>query len=250
MYRRSTIYYKERGIRMIGTWINFIAIIIGSVIGLVLHRGIPEKISLTLMKGLGLCVILIGISGAIEVVDWPILIISIAIGAFIGEGIDIEAKLEAFGHFIEAKFAKKSNGTFAQGFIWASLMFGVGAMAIVGALNDGLLHNPTMLYTKSILDFIGSIIFASTMGIGVLFSAFVILIYQGGISLLSVVIQPWLNLNPTIVPNIAVVGSVVILGLGLKMLKIADIKIANLIPAIFMPVILIPLATLLSHLFS
>ncbi|MGB7594776.1 MAG: DUF554 family protein, partial [Erysipelotrichaceae bacterium] len=113
---------------MIGTWVNFFAIIIGSIIGLVLHRGISAKTSETLMKGLGLIIILIGIKGALEVENWPILIISMAVGALIGEWIDIESKLESFGRYVEAKFAKKSKGTFAQGFIMASLMFGVGAM--------------------------------------------------------------------------------------------------------------------------
>lgn len=223
---------------MIGTWVNFFAIIIGSIIGLVLHRGISQKMSTTLMKGLGLIIILIGIKGALEIENWPILIISMAVGALIGEWLDIESKLESFGMFVESKFAKKSKGTFAQGFIMASLMFGVGAMAIVGALKDGLNHDPSMLYTKSLLDFISSIIFSSTMGIGVMFSAFVILVYQGGITLLSIFIQPWLNLYPMMVVDIGVVGSVVIIGLGLKMMKISDIKVANLIPAIFVPILI------------
>jgi len=221
---------------MIGTWVNFFAIIIGSIIGLVLHRGISEKISTTLMKGLGLCIVLLGISGAIGIKDPLILIVSMAIGALLGEWIDIEARLEAFGLFIESKFAKNSNGTFAQGFVMASLMFGVGAMAIVGALKNGLYNDPSILYTKSLLDFISSIIFASTLGIGVMFSAFVILVYQGGIALLSVFVQPWLS--DVMIADMGIVGSVVIIGLGLKMLKISDIKVANLIPAIFIPILL------------
>jgi uncharacterized membrane protein YqgA involved in biofilm formation len=230
---------------MIGTWVNFFAIIIGSIIGLVLHRGISQKMSETLMKGLGLIIILIGIKGALEVDNWPILIISMAVGALIGEWIDIEAKLESFGLYVEAKFAKKSKGTFAQGFIMASLMFGVGAMAIVGALKNGLNNDPTMLYTKSLLDFISSIILSSTLGIGVMFSAFVILVYQGGITLFSIFIQPWLNLYPMMIVDIGIVGSVVIIGLGLKMMKISDIKVANLIPAIFMPILLHVLLSLI-----
>lgn len=221
---------------MIGTWVNFFAIIIGSIIGLVLHRGISEKISTTLMKGLGLCIVLLGISGAVGVKDPLILIVSMAIGALFGEWIDIEARLEAFGRFIESKFAKNSKGTFAQGFVMASLMFGVGAMAIVGALKNGLYNDPSILYTKSLLDFISSIIFASTLGIGVMFSAFVILIYQGGITLLSVFVQPWLS--EVMIADMGIVGSVVIIGLGLRMLKISDIKVANLIPAIFMPIVI------------
>lgn len=221
---------------MIGTWVNFFAIIIGSIIGLVMHRGISAKISATLMKGLGLCIVLLGISGAVGVKDPLILIVSMALGALLGEWIDIEARLEAFGMFIESKFAKNAKGTFAQGFVMASLMFGVGAMAIVGALKNGLYNDPSILYTKSLLDFISSIIFASTLGIGVLFSAFVILVYQGSIALLSVVVQPWLS--EVMIADMGIVGSVVIIGLGLRMLKISDIKVANLIPAIFIPILI------------
>ena len=221
---------------MIGTWVNFFAIIAGSIVGLIMHRGISEKIATTLMKGLGLCIVLLGINGSMNVKDPLILIVSMAIGAIIGEWIDIEARLESFGLWIESKFIKNSKGTFAQGFVMASLMFGVGAMAIVGALKNGLYNDPSILYTKSLLDFISSIIFASTMGIGVLFSAFVILLYQGGITLLSVFVQPWLS--AVMIADMGIVGSVVIIGLGLRMLKISNIKVANLIPAIFMPILI------------
>ena len=221
---------------MIGTWVNFFAIIAGSIVGLIMHRGISEKIAATLMKGLGLCIVLLGINGSMNVKDPLILIVSMAIGAIIGEWIDIEARLESFGLWIESKFIKNSKGTFAQGFVMASLMFGVGAMAIVGALKNGLYNDPSILYTKSLLDFISSIIFASTMGIGVLFSAFVILLYQGGITLLSVFVQPWLS--AVMIADMGIVGSVVIIGLGLRMLKISNIKVANLIPAIFMPILI------------
>jgi uncharacterized membrane protein YqgA involved in biofilm formation len=230
---------------MIGTWVNFFAIILGSILGLILHRGISAKISTTLMKGLGLCIILIGISGAVGMKDPLVLIVSMALGAIIGEWIDIEKRLEAFGSFVESKFAKNAKGTFAQGFIMASLVFAVGAMAIVGAIKNGLYNDPSILYTKSLLDFIGSIVFASTMGIGVMFSAFVILVYQGSITLLSIFIQPWLNQYPMMIIDIGVVGSVVIIGLGLKMMKISDIKVANLIPAIFMPILIHVLLSLI-----
>lgn len=221
---------------MIGTWVNFFAIIAGSIVGLIMHRGISAKIAATLMKGLGLCIVLLGINGSMNVKDPLILIVSMAIGAIIGEWIDIEARLESFGLWIESKFIKNSKGTFAQGFVMASLMFGVGAMAIVGALKNGLYNDPSILYTKSLLDFISSIIFASTMGIGVLFSAFVILLYQGGITLLSVFVQPWLS--AVMIADMGIVGSVVIIGLGFRMLKISNIKVANLIPAIFMPILI------------
>lgn len=223
---------------MTGTWVNFFAIIIGSLLGLYLHHGISDKISTTLMKGLGLCIILLGVQGSIGVKDPLILIASMAIGAYLGEWIDIEDKLGRFGLWIESKVAKNAKGTFATGFVSASLLFGVGAMAIVGSLNSGLHGDHTILYTKSLLDFIASIIFASSLGIGVLFSSFVILVYQGSITLMSSLVAPWLS--EVLILDMGIVGSVVIIGLGLRMLKISDIKVANLIPAIFLPILVRP----------
>jgi len=233
---------------MFGTWVNFFAIIIGSLIGLFLHRGISTKITSTLMKGLGLVIVLLGIEGSIQVTNWTMLIVCIAVGSFLGEWIDIEARLEKFGLFVESRVAKNAKGTFATGFVTASLLFGVGAMAIQGALNDGLFHDSTTLITKSLLDFIGSIVFASTMGIGVMFSAFVILIYQGSITLLSSVARPLLS--EVVIFDMGIVGSVIIIGLGLKMMKISDIKVANLIPAMFLPIVFHPLFDFIAALWS
>lgn len=220
---------------MLGTLINFGAIIIGSVIGLVFHKAIKEKISDTIMKGLGLCIILIGIQGALKGEDTLVVIASMAIGAYLGEWIDIELRLNQLGNYVESKFAKEKNGTFSQGFVTASLLFAVGAMAIVGSLESGLHNDNSILYTKSMLDFISSMIFAGSLGVGVLFSSFVILIYQGSITLLSSFVAPFLT--TTVITNMSCVGSIVIIGLGLNMVKATKIKVANLIPAIFLPIL-------------
>ena len=220
---------------MLGTLVNFGAIIIGSVIGLVFHKAIKEKISDTIMKGLGLCIILIGIQGALKGEDTLVVIASMAIGAYLGEWIDIELRLNQLGNFAESKFAKEKNGTFSQGFVTASLLFAVGAMAIVGALESGMHNDNSILYTKSMLDFISSMIFAGSLGVGVLFSSFVILIYQGSITLLSSFVAPFLT--ATVITNMGCVGSIVIIGLGLNMVKATQIKVANLIPAIFLPIL-------------
>jgi len=220
---------------MVGTLVNFGAIIIGSVIGLVFHKAIKEKISDTIMKGIGLCIILIGIQGALKGEDTLVVIASMAIGAYLGEWIDIELKLNQLGNYVESKFAKEKNGTFSQGFVTASLLFAVGAMAIVGSLESGLHNDNSILYTKSMLDFISSMIFAGSLGVGVLFSSFVILIYQGSITLLSSFVAPFLT--TAVITNMSCVGSIVIIGLGLNMVKATQIKVANLIPAIFLPIL-------------
>ena len=167
---------------MLGTLVNFSAIIIGSIIGLLLKNGVPEKLSNTIMQGLALCVLLIGISGAIKGSNVLLIIISIVIGGFIGELIDLDNLLQKLGDKIETRF-KGKGVKISEGFVTASLLFCVGSMAIVGALQSGLEGNHKILFAKSMLDGISSIIFASSLGIGGLLSAFSVLIYQGAITL-------------------------------------------------------------------
>ena len=188
------------------------------------------------MKGLALCTMYIGISGALEGNDTLQMIISIAIGALIGEIIDVDKWLEKLGAFLESKFNKKGkSGSIAQGFITSSLLFCVGAMAIVGSLESGLKGDNTTLFTKSILDGISSIIFTSTLGIGVIFSIGTVLIYQGGIAICAGMLSN--VLSTTVITNMSAVGGLLILGLGLNMLGVTKIKIANMLPAIFIPII-------------
>ena len=188
------------------------------------------------MKGLALCTMYIGISGALEGNDTLQMIISIAIGALIGEIIDIDKWLEKLGAFLESEFNKKGkSGSIAQGFITSSLLFCVGAMAIVGSLESGLKGDNTTLFTKSILDGISSIIFTSTLGIGVIFSIGTVLIYQGGIAICAGMLSN--VLSSVVITNMSAVGGLLILGLGLNMLGVTKIKIANMLPAIFIPII-------------
>ena len=188
------------------------------------------------MKGLALCTMYIGISGALEGTDTLQMIISIAVGALIGEIIDIDKWLEKLGAFLESKFNKEGkSGSIAQGFITSSLLFCVGAMAIVGSLESGLKGDNTTLFTKSILDGISSIIFTSTLGIGVIFSIGTVLIYQGGIAICAGMLSN--VLSSVVITNMSAVGGLLILGLGLNMLGVTKIKIANMLPAIFIPII-------------
>ena len=224
---------------MLGTIINSLAIIAGSIIGLLVKGGIPERVSDTIMKGLGLCVIYIGITGALKGENTIIIIICMAIGALIGELVDIDKRLNSLGEFIECKInAKKSlngNVSIAQGFVSSSLLFCVGAMAIVGSLESGLQGNYNTLFTKSILDGVSSIIFTATLGIGVVFSAIAVFLYQGAITICASLLSG--VLSETVIISMTAVGSLLILGLGFNMLGVAKIKVANLLPAIFLPII-------------
>ncbi len=224
---------------MLGTIVNTIAVIIGAVIGMVVKKGLPEKMADTLMKGLGLCTLFLGISGSLEGENSLILIISMVVGTLIGEGIDLEEKLNALGNWVENKFkGKNTDGktSVAEGFVTASLLFCVGAMTIVGSLQSGLQGNHEMLFNKSVLDFVAAIIFASTLGIGVAFSAVFVFVYQGAITLLAQWIAPFLT--DTVIAEMTCVGSVIIIGLALNMLGITKLRVMNYVPAIFVPIIL------------
>lgn len=219
---------------MLGTLVNFLAIIVGSIIGILFKNGIPEKISITIMQGLSLCVIFIGISGAIKGLNILLIIISIVIGGLVGELIDLDNLLQKLGNRIEEKF-KRTGFKISEGFITASLLFCVGSMAIVGALQSGLEGNHKILFAKSMLDGIASIIFASSLGIGVMLSSFSVLVYQGAITLAASLLKG--VLIQSVVTDMTAVGSLLIIGLGFNMLNITKIKVANLLPAVFIPII-------------
>lgn len=226
---------------MLGTIVNSLAIIGGCLVGLIVKGRLTEKISSTIMNGLALCVLFIGISGVLKGEDTLQIIICIAIGALIGEIVDIDKKLNDLGNLIEKKInSKRKNSSnekisISEGFVTSSLLFCVGAMAVVGSLESGLQGNHTTLFAKSILDGISSIIFASSLGIGVMLSSIAILIYQGSITLLAGGLST--ILTDTVINNMSAVGSLLIVGLGFNMLGITKIKVANLLPAIFIPII-------------
>lgn len=226
---------------MLGTVVNSLAIIGGCLVGLIVKGRLTEKISSTIMNGLALCVLFIGISGVLKGQDTLQIIICIAIGALIGEIIDIDRKLNDLGDFIEKKINSKKKNTsnekisISEGFVTSSLLFCVGAMAVVGSLESGLQGNHTTLFAKSILDGISSIIFSSSLGIGVMLSSIAILIYQGSITLLAGALST--ILTDIVINNMSAVGSLLIVGLGFNMLGITKIKVANLLPAIFIPII-------------
>ncbi|WPX08725.1 DUF554 domain-containing protein [Anaerocellum danielii] len=234
----------------LGTIVNTAAVIIGSILGLVLKFGIPERFKSTIMQAISLSVIFIGISGVLQGIFKVLnsgridrqyimlMIFSLVIGGLAGEILKIEDFLDRLGERIKkavSKVIKSENSTFTEGFVTASLVFCVGAMAIVGSLEDGLNRNFSILFAKSILDGVTSVIFSATLGIGVMFSSVAVLIYQGSITLLAGLIKPFLT--DTVVLQMSMVGSVLIFAIGLNMLGVSKIKVGNLLPAIFVPAV-------------
>ena len=216
---------------MKGTIVNVIAIFLGCSVGFILKSKFPERIGKIIMQAIGLASLLIGAQMALKTNNILLVIFSLVIGGVIGEIIGIEEGLERFGERVKLKF--KSNDTserFVEGFVTASLLYCVGSMAIMGALKEGLSGNPDILYAKSLLDGVTSIAFTAAMGIGVLFSAIPVFLYQGGITLLARLIKDFLSSE--IINEMTAVGGILILGIGFGLLEIKKIKIGNLLPAI------------------
>ena len=218
---------------LLGTFINAAAIVIGGSLGLVLKGGIPKKIKTTMLQGIGLCVLLIGILGLDKVNNEMVVIISIVIGAIMGESIDIDRGFENLGKKIEHAF-KGGKSNIAEGFVTCSLLFCVGAMAITGALESGLMGEHKILMSKAILDGITSIIFASTMGVGVVLSGVSVFLYQGVIAVGASFVKDLLG--PLAISDMTAIGSLLIIAIGFNLLGITKIKIANLLPAVFLPI--------------
>lgn len=223
---------------MLGTIVNTGAIILGSLLGYTFKNFIPEKYSESMLKGIALAVIIIGIKLGLQGNNLILLIISILIGTLIGEILGIEDKLEKIGEKLENKFSNSnsnSNDSLARGFVTCTLIYCIGSMAIVGSIQSGLTGNHEILYTKSILDGITSITMASTLGIGVLLSSVSVFIYQGAITLLAGALKS--ILTEVTVNEMTAVGGVLIMAIGLNFLDIKRIKVGNMLPAVFIPII-------------
>lgn len=219
---------------MLGTIVNTLSIIFGSLIGLLFKGSIPEKYTKTIMHGIGLAVILIGLKTALKTDAILIVIISLAVGSLLGELLRVEDRLDQIGNLIGRRLSKDGEGI-SKGFVSASLLYCVGAMAIIGSMESGLTGNHQTLFAKSILDGIGSVLFASTLGIGVLFSAVTVFIYQGLITLTASSIKHFLL--PEVVSQMSAVGGLLILAIGIGLLEIKKIKIGNMLPAVFIPLV-------------
>lgn len=230
-----------------GTLINCILVIVGSLAGLLFKKLMSERLKSTLLQAVGLIVMFVGIGGAVSATltfeegifgtkDTLNMILSMVFGTIIGELINIEKRLDSFGAFCQRKLIKgDGKSTFGEGLVTASLIFCVGAMAVVGSLDNGIRGDNSTLVAKGIIDCITAMVLASTLGIGVMFSAVPVLIYQGAISLLGVYIEPYLS--TAVISQMSFTGSILIFAIGVNMLGIVKIKVGNMLPAIFMPIV-------------
>lgn len=220
---------------MLGTLLNASTVIIGSLIGLIIRSKLPKRITKTAFQGVGLFTIILGIMMAIKTTNLLIMICSIVIGSIIGELIDIDKWINNFGEWLKNKF-KTKNQKFSEGLVTAFLLYCMGSMTILGAIEEGLGGVPNLLVAKSILDGFSSIVLAATLGFGVIFSSIPLLIYQGGLTLLASNIQN--SLTDIIVNEITAVGGIILLGLGISLLEIKKIKVINMIPSMIIAGIL------------
>jgi len=224
---------------MLGTIVNAGAVLLGAALGMLFKKGLNERITKTVMEGLALVVIYIGISGAFDGQNILIAVVALAFGGAIGGALDLDGRFNCFAQGLQHKLVKGENAeesTFGQAFVTATLLFCVGAMAIVGSLNSGLRGDHEVLFAKSLIDGISAAMFAAALGPGVMLSAASIFLYQGLITLLAQVLAP--ILSDPVVAEMTCVGSLLIMGLGMNMLEATKIKVMNYVPAVFLPILL------------
>ena len=220
---------------MIGAIVNTLAAVVGGLLGSLLKKGIPERFADLVQKGLALCVLYIGIKGSLVGTNTLVTILSLVLGAILGELLDIDRGIERLGAWAQRKLSK-GGSRLGEGFVTASLLFCVGSMAVVGSLQSGLTGNHETIFTKSMLDFVSAIILASSLGLGVCLSGAFVLVYQGAIVLLARWAAP--VLSDYVVAEMSCAGSLLIVALGLNMLGVTKLKVGNLLPAMFLPIIL------------
>ena len=229
---------------MLGLWVNAATIILGALVGSRLRGGIPEKYKDTIGYALALCVLTIGIQGAIQTENMMLMIISAVVGSLIGEALRLEDRLDSLGAWVQKRLAKDDDG-FSQGFISATLLYCVGSMAVVGSIEAGLQNKPDTLLAKAVLDGVSALILSSSMGMGVALSALPLLAYQGGIALLAMLLGNFLPAEA--IAEVSATGSLLIIGLGFNMLGFskARICVGNMLPAILIPAVYLAARSLL-----
>jgi uncharacterized protein len=225
---------------LLGTFVNGIAIISGSFLGL-FWTAIPDRIKDTILQAMALAVIILGIGMGLKSEQFLIVIASLAVGGALGEWWNLEEKLNSVGKWLETKVGKQDKGSVATGFVTATLVFVVGAMSIVGALDSGLRQEHDVLYTKALIDGFCAILFTSALGIGVMFSAIPVILYQGAITLLATQIDRFVpqELMDALIVEITGTGGIMIVAIGLNLLGVAKIRVANLLPGLLIAVILV-----------
>lgn len=211
----------------------------GGLLGTFVVRNIPERFRELVMKGIGLAVVAIGLSMALRAQSPIVIIASLAVGAALGEALDLDGRLNRLGRTLEARVGG-GDGRFAKGFVMASLVFCVGPMTITGAIQDALTGRYDILAAKSALDAVGALVFSSALGLGVLFSAATVLVYQGGISLLAGLLSG--ALSPAMIGEMTAAGGLLVLGIGLQLLELGSLRVANLLPALAIAPALVAIA--------
>jgi len=230
---------------MLGVLVNTLTVLLGSSAGLLCRRGIPKRLTDAVMIGLGLCTLYIGISGSLEGENTLVLIASMVLGAAAGTLLDIDGAIERLGAWVERRFGGGGDGGVAQGFVTASLLFCVGSMTVVGSLEAGISGDNTMLYTKAALDLCSSSMLAASLGVGVLLSAAFVFVFQGALVLLSGLLAPLLA-NPSLIAEMTCAGSLLIAAIGLNLMGVTKLKVANYLPAIFFAPVIAALAAYIS----
>ncbi|MGI5978734.1 MAG: DUF554 domain-containing protein [Oscillospiraceae bacterium] len=231
----------------LGTLVNCAAILAGSIIGTLVRSGLPKRFEQTIFQAVALAVVFIGLGGALsgllQLTDGVLstrytmlMVLSLVLGAVIGEALNIEKGLENMGTRLKKRVPESYAGsTFVEGFVTASMLFCVGAMAIVGSLEDGLSGDHAVLFAKSVLDGVSAVLLSASLGFGVMLSLLPVLVYQGGITLLAQLVKPLLS--DELILQMSTIGSILIFAIGLNMLTDRKIKVGNLLPAIFLPIL-------------
>ena len=237
---------------MVAVLVNVATVLLGSAVGLIFRNKINEKFTKAVISALALVTILIGLSSALGTADILCVILCMALGTIIGELIHIDDGIEGAGDFIKRKLLKGKNAEnrFTEGFVIACIVFCVGSMTIMGSFEAGINGNNSIIYAKSALDFVSSMMFAAAMGLGVPFAALFVLVFQGALTLLAGVLAPFLSV--AVITEMSAVGGVILVGMGINMLELSPrrIKVANMLPAIFLPIAYVPLSYWISILFS
>lgn len=220
---------------MYGTLVNTAAVIVGSIIGLVFHARLPKKITAIVFQAIGLFTLFIGFSMALKTGNLLILVFSVVIGSIIGELLDLDSAVNRLGEWLKNR-VKSTSGRFSEGLVTAFLMFCMGSMAILGSIEEGLGGEPNLLYAKSVLDGFSSIALSASLGVGVMFSAIPLLIYQGGLTLFAGSAET--IFNEIVISELTAVGGLLLIGLGISILEIKKIKVLNMVPSLLVAVIL------------
>jgi len=222
---------------MLAVVVNVALVLCGSILGVLLNRRLKEAHTKTVIACMGICTMVIGIGGAIQTSNILIVIVCLVLGTIVGELLKLEQRMDGAGDFLKKRFSKTENHRFTEGFVTSSLLFCVGSMSILGSFEAGLQGKYDTIFVKSVMDGIMAIILAATMGVGVGFSAVTILIYQGGLTLLAGVLEPFLSAE--IMTEMSAVGGIMLIATGMNVIGLPKerIKVGNMLPALIFPLI-------------